>query len=179
MGGTPPMRRAPAAGALRGFGPIIDAGVRVLILGSFPSAASLAAGQYYAHPRNLFWPILGAALGEPLAELPYADRPARVLAHGVGIWDVLAACTRAGSLDVAIRQPRANDFDSVRRRAPQLHAVLFNGAMAGRYAPQWAATGLVVRVLPSTSPAHASLSPARKRAQWLRTLRPLLVHPAR
>src|SRR5204863_9466260 len=85
------MRAAPAAAAprRRGLPPVIDAGSRVLILGSFPSEASLAARQYYAHPRNHFWPILGAVLGEPLAELPYADRLSRLRARGVAIWDTI------------------------------------------------------------------------------------------
>jgi len=83
--------RAPATRRRRGLPPVISADARVLILGSFPSEASLAARQYYAHPRNHFWPILGAVLGEPLAELPYADRLSRVRARGVAIWDTIIA----------------------------------------------------------------------------------------
>ena len=74
-------------------------------LGSFPGVASLAARQYYAHPRNHFWPILGAILREPLPEMPYAERLARLRAHGVGLWDVIVACRREGSSDGAIRDP--------------------------------------------------------------------------
>jgi len=85
----------------RGLAPLIDADARVLILGSFPSEASLAARQYYAHPRNHFWPILGAILDEPLAELPYADRLSCIRAHRLAIWDTIVACERSGSLDAA------------------------------------------------------------------------------
>ena len=87
-------RASPAAAAprRRGLPPVIDGGSRVLIMGSFPSEASLAARQYYAHPRNHFWPILGAVLGEPLAEMPYADRLSRLRLRGVAIWDTIIAC---------------------------------------------------------------------------------------
>ncbi|MCK2125050.1 DNA-deoxyinosine glycosylase, partial [Pseudomonas sp. PNPG3] len=75
----------------------------ILVLGSFPGAASLAAGQYYAHPRNQFWRLISAVVGEDLATLPYAERLPRLLAHGVGLWDVLGECEREGSLDSNIR----------------------------------------------------------------------------
>jgi hypoxanthine-DNA glycosylase len=151
---------------LRGFPPVLDAEVTTLILGSFPSEASLGAGQYYAHPRNQFWRILGALLDEPLADLGYAARIERVLAHRVGIWDVYGACHRAGSLDAAIRDGRANDFARLRRRAPALRRVLFNGLAAGRFAPAFAQQGYDVAVLPSTSPAHAGRGYEQKLALW-------------
>jgi hypoxanthine-DNA glycosylase len=158
----PRTRRPP----LRGFRPVIDRHVETLILGSFPSEASLAAGQYYAHPRNQFWPILGSVLGEPLATLPYRQRLQRLLAHRVGLWDVLGACHREGSLDASIRSPRPNAFAPLLRRAPRLRRVLFNGQTAGRFAPRFAAAGLQVAVLPSTSPAHAGRSVEQKLALW-------------
>jgi len=162
-------RRASEEGAgqrLRGFAPIIDARITRLILGSFPSEASLAAGQYYAHPRNQFWTILGRLLDEPLTELPYEQRAARVLAHRVGIWDVYGACQRTGSLDAAIRAARPNALAGLLARAPRLQAVAFNGAAAGRFRPLFEEAGLRVRVLPSTSPAHASRSLEQKLALW-------------
>lgn len=159
-------RTGKRAAPLRGFPPVIDAGVRTLILGSFPSEASLAAGRYYAHPRNQFWPILGRILGEPLAEIDYPLRLQRMLAHRVGLWDVLGACERAGSLDADIRAAQPNDFAPLLARAPQLARVLFNGQAAGRHAPRFAAAGLAVAVLPSTSPAHAARSLADKLVCW-------------
>ena len=157
--------RAPAA-ALRGFAPIIDDRVDRLILGSFPSAASLAAGQYYAHPRNQFWVILGRLLDEPLADLPYDERTRRVLSYGVGIWDVYGACERQGSADTAIRHARPNAFARLHRLAPRLDAIAFNGSAAGRFRPLFEQAGFAVRVLPSTSPAHAGRSLEQKLALW-------------
>jgi hypoxanthine-DNA glycosylase len=151
---------------LRGFPPIIDRRTETLILGSFPSEASLAAGQYYAHPRNQFWWLLGELLGEPLAKLDYGERAARVLAHRFGIWDVLDACRRPGSLDADIRDARQNDFAGLRRLAPRLQRVLFNGGTAGRFARQFTAAGFVTAVLPSSSPAHAGRSYQQKLALW-------------
>lgn len=151
---------------LRGFGPVIDRRSEVLILGSFPGAASLAAGCYYAHPRNQFWPILSALLGEPLAELGPEPRYRRVRAHRVAIWDVLAACEREGSLDADIRAPAANDFDVLRRLGPRIRAVMFNGRAAGRFERRFADAGYVTRVLPSTSPAHAGMRAGDKLSAW-------------
>lgn len=118
----------------RGLAPILDAEVRVLVLGSFPGEASLAAQQYYAHPRNQFWPLMGALLDLPLPAMPYAARVRALLARHIGVWDVLGACVREGSLDAAIRHPQANDFDLLHRRAPRLRRVGFNGGTAGRFA---------------------------------------------
>lgn len=157
---------------LRGFPPVLDRAVTTLILGSFPGEASLAAGQYYAHPRNQFWRIAGAVLGEALAELPYRRRLRALLAHGVGLWDVIDACERTGSLDQAIRNAQPNRFDRLRRRAPALQRVLFNGQTAGRFARAFAAAGYDVAVLPSTSPAHAARSFDDKLALWRAALAP-------
>jgi len=161
-------RRTAAAEAtpLRGFPPIIDRYVERLILGSFPSVASLAAAQYYAHPRNQFWPILGRLLAEPLADLPYEERLPRVLAHRLGIWDVYGACDRTGSADTAIRNARPNAFARLRRLAPRLRGVAFNGSAAARFRPLFEQAGFEVRVLPSTSPAHAGRSFEEKLALW-------------
>jgi len=151
---------------LRGFAPIIDAQVERLVLGSFPSAASLAAGQYYAHPRNQFWRIVSRILEEPLADLPYAQRPPRVLAHHLGVWDVYSACERTGSADAAIRNARPNAFVRLRRLAPGLRAIGFNGSEAARFRPLFEQAGFAVWVLPSTSPAHAGRSFEEKLALW-------------
>lgn len=151
---------------LKGLPPIIDERARVLILGSFPSEASLAARQYYAHRQNQFWRILAAVLGVPLPEMDYAARQAAVRAAGVAIWDVYASCEREGSLDAAIRTAVANDFARLKKSAPRLSRVCFNGRTAARFAPQLEALGLDTLVLPSTSPANAGWSFARKLAAW-------------
>src|SRR4051794_23264192 len=95
---------------LQGLPAIIDARARILILGSFPSVASLAAGQYYAHRQNHFWRILGALLDVPLPQMDYAARQETVKAAGLAIWDIYDSCRRDGSLDSAIRHARPNDF---------------------------------------------------------------------
>jgi len=153
---------------LSGLPPVIAPNTRILILGSFPGAASLAAQQYYAHPRNALWPILSALTGEPLADLPYADRLPRLLAHGFGLWDVLGACEREGSLDSAIRKPAANDFQRLRELCPALETVGFNGQTSGKFAPQFAAQGYRTVLLPSSSPALAALTFQQKLAAWRR-----------
>ena len=151
---------------LRGFPPVVAESTHTLILGSFPGEASLAATQYYAHPRNQFWRLLGAVIGEPLPELDYPTRLEVVLKHGIGVWDVLAACTREGSLDVAIRNATPNDFASFREYAPNLKKVCFNGKTAGRFAPVIAEAGYQTLVLPSSSPANAMLSFDQKLLLW-------------
>src|ERR1700761_9622527 len=152
---------------LRGFPPVVDNDTHTIILGSFPGEASLAATQYYAHPRNQFWRLVGAGPGEAsLHEIPYDQRLIRVLAHGIGIWDVLDACHREGSLDSAIRHAQPNDFASLREHAPQLKKVCFNGKTAGRFAPVIGAAGYVTLVLPSSSPANAMLSFDQKLRLW-------------
>lgn len=137
-----------------------------MILGSFPSAASLAAVQYYAHPRNQFWRLLGDLLGEPLVELPYRKRLQLVRRHRLGIWDVYGACDRQGSADSAIRDARANHFARLERLAPKLVDIAFNGRAAGRFAPTLAAGGFRTTILPSSSPANASFSYRQKLAAW-------------
>jgi hypoxanthine-DNA glycosylase len=154
------------AGLLRGLPPVVGPAPRLLVLGSFPGEASLAAARYYAHPRNQFWPIVGALLGEPLPALPYEDRLERLKARRVALWDALGACRRRGSLDAAIRDPRGNDFGTLLARMPGLGAVAFNGATAARAEPAFAARGLATYRLPSTSPAFAGLSFDAKLARW-------------
>jgi len=150
---------------LVGLAPIIDAGIETLILGSFPSPASLAAGQYYAHRQNQFWRLMEALTGEPLPELDYALRCRRVLAHGIGIWDVYRTCRREGALDSAIREIEINDFARLQEQAPRLRRVFFNGKTAGGLARRFGEAGYATGVLPSTSPAY-TLAFERKLAMW-------------
>ena len=156
---------------LQGFAPVAAPDTHTMLLGSFPGEASLAAAQYYAHPRNQFWRLLGSVLGDPsLHELQYDERVVRVLAHGIGIWDVLDACHRVGSLDSAIRNAQPNDFGSLREHAPGLKKVCFNGKTAGRFATVIAAAGYETIVLPSSSPANATFSFEQKLAVWRQIL---------
>ena len=160
------MSEAPIPERLSGFGPVIDRHARVLVLGSFPGRASLNAGHYYAHPRNQFWAILAEILGEPLATLPFEQRYARLLARRVGLWDVIGACERRGSLDADIRDAVDNDLGALARLAPDLELVVFNGRTAGRHLPRFAARGPRAQVLPSTSPAYAGMRFEDKLSAW-------------
>lgn len=151
---------------LQGLAPVIEGRTRLVVLGSFPGAASLAAGRYYAHPRNQFWALLGAIWGVDLVGLGYGERLAELRRRGLGLWDVYASCEREGSLDASIRGAVLNDLASLKRRAPGLRAVAHNGGESARHAAHTALLGLVVHRLPSTSPANASWSFDRKLAAW-------------
>jgi TDG/mug DNA glycosylase family protein len=150
---------------LTGFPPIIDAGVGTLILGSFPSPVSLAAGQYYAHRQNQFWRIMAAITGEPLLELVYGERCQRLLAHRFGLWDIYHRCQRQGALDADIRAAEANDFSQLLSLAPGLRRICFNGRTAGGFERRVEALGYSSCILPSTSPAY-TLAFARKLELW-------------
>jgi hypoxanthine-DNA glycosylase len=150
---------------LCGLPPIIDRQARTLILGSFPSEASLAAQQYYGHRQNHFWKILGAILEQPLYEMAYPARKAAVQKAGIAIWDVFANCKREGSLDSAIRDSTPNDFGQLKVLAPRLKRVCFNGQTAGKFRRLFDDLGYEVHVLPSTSPAY-TLAFDKKLALW-------------
>lgn len=162
------------ASIVHSFPPIADVRARVLILGSMPSQASLAAGQYYAHPRNAFWPIIGALLGFS-PEIAYPDRVARLRDGGIALWDVLHSCARQGSLDADIEEDsiRPNAIGPLLRQYPAIRRVFFNGTRSElafrRYVLPEIRTDrpdLAYRRLPSTSPAHAARSLQEKLAAW-------------
>jgi len=167
---------------VRSFAPIADAKARVLILGSMPGKASLAAGQYYAHPQNLFWRILGEVAGVGPA-LPYEARARALKSRGIALWDVLESCAREGSLDSAIDDASisANDFASFYRAHPRIAHVFFNGAKAEACYRRHVLPALGdapappgYHRLPSTSPANASMSRAHKHRVWTQALRQAL-----
>ena len=153
------------------FPPVIRQDSRLLVLGSLPGRASLTAGRYYANPRNLFWRLIGAAIGRELEPLDYEDRLATLLDAGVGLWDTVAAAERPGSLDADIRLHAASDLAALVAALPALRTIAFNGATAARIGRKelGEARGLTLIDLPSSSPAYASLPFDKKRAAW-RTL---------
>ena len=151
--------------ASRGLPPVLPRDARVLVLGSFPGLASLAAKQYYAHPRNHFWPVMAALLDEPLVELPYAQRLARMRSRGIALWDTIVACDRHASSDQSIRNAERAEVARVRRAAPRIEVVAFNGNTAARAAPRWRDAGYATLALPSTSPAYTRPL-AEKLAAW-------------
>ena len=164
---------------VQSFTPIADARARVLILGSMPGKASLTAGQYYAHPQNLFWRILGEVTGAAPSS-SYAARSRALKSSGIALWDVLESCTREGSLDSDIDDTtiRANDFASFYRLHPRIAHVFFNGAKAEACYRKYVLPLLEdvpappsYHRLPSTSPANASMSRAHKHREWTQALK--------
>ena len=139
----------------------------LLILGSLPGEASLAAQRYYAHPQNQLWRLLGDALGEPLAALDYDERLHRLAVRGVALWDVVGEARRAGSLDGALRDVRANPLGAFIARQPRLAGIAFNGQTAARIGRRALGdvAGIALFELPSSSPAY-TLGFAAKAARW-------------
>ncbi len=150
---------------LTGLPPILDANVETLILGSFPSPASLAAHHYYAHRQNQFWRVMEEVLGEPIAGYDYAGKQRSLLRHRVGVWDVYRTCRRQGALDSAIQAAEANDFQRLKVDAPRLIRVFFNGKASGKFERWFSAHGYETHTLPSTSPAYTLAFP-RKVELW-------------
>lgn len=153
-------------GLLEGLAPVVSVRTRLLVLGSFPGVASLQAGQYYAHPRNQFWRLLGAIWGIDLPAMAYAQRLTEVRRRGLGIWDVHARCRRQGSLDAAIEDAVPNDLPGLAATLPALRAIAHNGGESARAMRVTRTLGVPVLRLPSTSPANASWSFARKLDAW-------------
>ena len=160
---------------LTSFPPICGPESKVLIMGTLPGAASLAAGEYYAHPRNVFWELMGEFFNAG-RNLPYAVRTRRLARAGVAVWDVVGRGRRRGSLDADIELESIvpNDLAGLLKRCPRIGVVFFNGQPAARlfYRMVWPELRIKIerplelKVLPSTSPANASWSHERKRAAW-------------
>jgi hypoxanthine-DNA glycosylase len=171
---APVDRSIPAAPAKRSFPPIVDARARILVLGTLPGEESLRRREYYAHPRNLFWPIVFGLFGATPAR-DYAERLAFVMAQRIALWDVCEHGEREASADSTIRRERPNAIDRLLDAHPLVRAVAFNGTGARRLYDRHFArrVDLAYLALPSTSPAHARLDFAAKLAHWT-ALRELL-----
>jgi TDG/mug DNA glycosylase family protein len=159
---------------IAGFAPIVSGNAKVLILGSMPSVASLARQQYYGHPKNAFWPIMGALFGAA-PELCYQQRKEILMANGIAVWDVLQGCNRLGSLDsnIKLASIKINDFADFYAEYKFIEQVFFNGAMAEKLYKKYVLPTLAqsfscleYQRLPSTSPAHASLRLEEKIEAW-------------
>lgn len=171
---THPQKTTP----LLGLAPVISTQTKLVILGSFPGQQSLSTQQYYAHPRNQFWPLLSAIFNHDLYALTYKERLQAVLDYGLGIWDVYATCQRVGSLDSAIKNGIVNRLEQLRQHAPSLQAVAHNGGLSWRNASCIKELDVAVYRLPSSSPAHARMSFAEKLQIWRAVLaRHLPVNP--
>lgn len=157
-----------------GFDAITPENPRCLILGTMPSVVSLQESFYYSHPRNAFWPILSDYFQLPIETTE--QKIALCKQSGVLLWDVLSSCEREGSLDSAIKQPQANDFELLFLQYPDLKSILFNGKSAQNLfekqvmRKQNLPEGLILYSLPSTSPANAQLTYENKRVLWHETL---------
>lgn len=150
------------------FPPVIRADTRLLVLGSLPGAVSLARNQYYAHPQNQFWRLIGAVTDRDLTPLAYEGRLTALLDARVGLWDTVAAATRKGSLDADIRLHAPSDLVALVESLPMVRAVAFNGGTSARIGRKQlgAPPGLALVDLPSSSPAY-TLPFARKLDCWL------------
>ncbi|MEE9493093.1 MAG: DNA-deoxyinosine glycosylase [Gammaproteobacteria bacterium] len=157
------------------FAPVEEADAVILILGSMPGQESLTQQQYYAHPRNAFWPIIAEITGF-VSDIPYADRVRLLPQHGIALWDVLQSCFRPGSLDASIDEASiiANDFQRFFAAHPAVRLVVFNGGKAYQAYQKHVLPGLpdcyrqIERLkLPSTSPANARMNMAEKLDAWL------------
>lgn len=165
-----------SASSAQCFQPIASADARVLILGSMPGQASLRAGRYYAHPRNAFWPIMGALFDAGL-EHDYADRIGLLQQLRIALWDVLASCERPGSLDADIDPGSivVNNFAAFFDDHRHLQRIVFNGTTAEQCFRRHVHATVAARVpdrrrLPSTSPAHAGMHFAEKLERWRQAL---------
>ncbi len=162
---------------VQSFAPIIGTDPRIIVVGSMPGVASLEAVQYYAHPRNAFWPIMGQLFGID-HRASYRSRVRQLEGLPLILWDTLQACHRRGSLDSNIDADsvRANDFAGLLGEFPAIRAIVFNGATAEKYfrrlvVPQLPnALDIELIKMPSTSPAHAGMSFEQKLADWRRLL---------
>lgn len=156
-----------------GFEPVIDQSARVLILGSMPGVKSLDDQQYYAHPRNHFWPIMEALFQQSMGA-DYESKLASLLSNNIALWDVMASCERAGSLDASINNAsiEVNDFDHFFNAYPLIQSVFFNGAKAAQSFKKHVLSGegfnhqIAYFPLPSTSPANARMSFDEKLICW-------------
>ena len=149
------------------FAPIVSPDTRVLILGSLPGEASLAAGRYYAHPQNQFWRLIGGVIAQDFASLDYEARLAALNLANVGLWDTVASARREGSLDGALREVEGNPLGDLVATLPTLRAIGFNGATAAKIGRRaLGETQIALIDLPSSSPAHARMSIAEKAQRW-------------
>lgn len=155
------------------FNAVCDKNTQLLILGSLPGKRSIAEQQYYAHPRNTLWPILCSWIQIPVS-LSYQERLSAALERGIGFWDVVAEAERPGSLDsnIASSTVHYNPIDQLILSLPKLTAIILNGGAAmtlfrrAGFDRVAAERGIDFFQLPSTSPAHASLSYDEKRVAW-------------
>ena len=158
--------------AVECFPPVIGEDPKVLILGTMPGRVSLQKNQYYAHPQNQFWRLLGAVLGLDMKSMEYERRVGACKKHGVALWEVFQSCEREGSLDSAIEDPEPTEVPRLLRENPTIKAVFCNGGISWKaFNAQFADSlppGIETHALPSSSPAHAGKSFEEKLSEWMK-----------
>lgn len=156
---------------ITGLPPIADQLSRLLILGSMPSVQSLKHTQYYAHPRNRFWELMGRILGvDELHKKAYSDRVETLGEHHIALWDVVRECRRVGSSDATITEVEANDIAGMVRASPRIGAIFCNGRKSQTLFKKLVEPRLEASIrmgyLPSTSPANAAWTMSRLLTEW-------------
>lgn len=149
----------------QGFPAVLDENTEILILGSLPGEVSLRKHQYYGHPGNDFWRLVGRNIGEDLQSMDYASRLEALKRHNIGLWDVFKAGNREGSEDTRIKDEEVNQFSIIKEIAPKLRLVCFNGKKAGQYEPVLKKMGYKTKILPSSSGANRRFSKNRD-VEW-------------
>jgi hypoxanthine-DNA glycosylase len=149
----------------QGFPAVIDENTEVLILGSLPGDVSIRKHQYYGHPGNDFWRLVGSIIGEDLQSMSYENRLETLKRNKIGLWDVFKAGKREGSEDAKIKEEEVNRFSVLKEIAPNLKLVLFNGKKSGEYEPILRAMGYKTKILPSSSGANRRFLNNRK-SEW-------------
>lgn len=158
---------------IKSFAPVIDENTRILILGTMPGEASLLANEYYGHKQNAFWKIMSLCFHDGRDWADYAEKIRCLRAHGVGLWDNLKCCCREGSLDSDIKNPQPNDIAGLLKKYPGVHKILFNGRKSFEFFKKYHVLLLEkyeTEIMPSTSPANATISREEKYRQWSRAL---------
>jgi hypoxanthine-DNA glycosylase len=149
----------------QGFSAIVDKNTEILILGSLPGDVSIKRHQYYGHPGNDFWRLLGRAIGENLESMDYESRLETLKRNGIGLWDVFKAGDREGSEDAKIKGEEINQFSILKEIAPKLRLVCFNGRKSGKYEPVLREMGYGTKILPSSSGANRRFLEKRE-SEW-------------
>lgn len=142
--------------------PSIDNESKILILGSMPGIKSLEEQQYYAHPQNRFWKVIGNICNKPkLSELDYETKLKTLLNNNIALWDTIKSCKREGSLDSDIQNEKPNDIRKLLKTYPNIETICLNGNKSysafKKYFPVLFEKYVCYR-MPSTSPANARYS---------------------
>lgn len=150
------------------FAPLINSSTKILVIGTMPGIASLEAAEYYGHPRNAFWKIIASLFNDGVDFKDYDEKKACLLSQEIGLWDSLQSCSRKGSLDSDIKNARPNDFETLLKSYP-VKKLVFNGNKAFEFFRRFhkeILESIDFEIMPSTSPANATISFDKKLALW-------------